>query len=152
MSLTNYWANRRIDHEMRGRPDPTPATWWVALLTAASRTGGTLQTGGGVVPVQVARSLTAWAGTQSEGSTTVSSGTSRTTSNNGAIQFAASASANISATHVGLFDGNPVAGSPLGQLCKYYAIRDGVGNPITRAWVIGDPVVIDAGDLDITME
>lgn len=151
MALTNYWSNKKHDHELRGEADPTPASWYVALLTAAGRTGGTRQTGGGVAVVTVARSLAAWAGTQAAGSTTASTGTSRTTSNNAPISFAASASAEITGTHIGLYDGDPTA-SPPGQLCRYYQIKDSLGNPVTRAWQIGDPVIIDAGDLLITVE
>jgi hypothetical protein len=151
MPLTNYWSNKKVDHEFRAQANPVPASWWVALLTAASRTGGTLQTAGGVVPVQRTSSLGNCAGTQAAGSTTASSGTSRTTSNNGTVQFAAAASAQISASHVGLFDGDPTA-SPPGQLCRYYAIKDSGGNDITRTWEIGDPVEIAAGQLQITME
>lgn len=146
MPLTNYQRNRLIDFDYRAQAYVPPATRYWALLTAAATTGGTEQTGGGVARVGVAASLANWSGTQSEGSTTASSGTSGMSSNNAAIEFAASASAEISAAYVGCYDA-----ASGGNLLEYYAIRDGNGDPITRTWQIGDPVVIDAGELEITL-
>jgi hypothetical protein len=147
MPLTNYWRNKKIDHEFRAQADPVPASWWLALLSAASATGGTLVTDGGVAAVELTSSLANWSGTQAEGSTTASSGTSGLTSNNGEIEFAASASDEVSAAFVGLYDDDPDDG---GVLCRYYAIRDSGGTPITRVWQTGDQVAIAAGDLEIT--
>jgi hypothetical protein len=149
MPLTNYWSNLKTDHEFRAQADPVPASWWAALLTAASRTGGTRQTAGGVVALEITSSLANWAGTQGAGTTTSSSGTSRTTSNNGVLTFAAAASAVITATHIGLYDGDP---DDDGTLCRYYAIKDGAGTDVTRTWQIGDPVKIEAAGLLITQE
>ena len=66
-----------------------PATLYVALFTAnpTDTGGGTEVTGGSYARVSVTSSLANWAGTQSAGSTTASSGTGGTTSNNGAITF-----------------------------------------------------------------
>lgn len=146
MPLTNYQRNRLIDFDYRGQAYTPPATRYLALLTAADATGGTEQTSGGVARVGVAGSLANWAGTQAPGSTTASSGTTGTTSNNNAVQFAASASAVISAAYVGIYDA-----ASGGNLLEYYALKDSGGNPITRTWQIGDPVTIDAGDLEITL-
>lgn len=147
MPLTNYWRNKKIDHELRGQADPVPASWWLALLSAAAATGGTLVTDGGVVAVEVTSSLANWSGTQAEGSTTASSGTTGLSSNNIEIEFAEAASDEVSAAYVGFYDEDPAT---TGVLCRYYAIRDSGGSPITRVWQTGDQVAIAPGDLEIT--
>lgn len=70
---------------------PAPGTLYIAAYTVAPTEtgGGTEVTGGSYARVAVSASLTAWAGTQSAGSTTASSGTGGTTSNNGTITFPA---------------------------------------------------------------
>ena len=90
-ALTDYAENKLIDALMRGQAVGTPATWYVGLDTVACTEtgGGTEVTGGSYARVGVAASLAAWAGTQSAGSTTASSGTGGTTSNNAAITFPA---------------------------------------------------------------
>lgn len=145
MPRTNVFRNAQIDHELRGQSNPVPASWWASLATDASRTGVTEQTGGGVARQELTRALPTWSGTQSEGSTTASTGTTGMSSNNNAITFAASASAEISASYIVLWDA-----SSGGNACRYYPIRDGAGNPITRTWSVGEAVVIDAGDLEVT--
>lgn len=68
-----------------------PATLYVGLLTVtpSDSAAGTEVTGGAYARVAVTSSLANWAGTQSAGSTTASSGSSGTTSNNNAITFPA---------------------------------------------------------------
>lgn len=144
--ITSYHANKLIDLLYRAQTYTLPANLYLALLTAASPTTHTEQTGGGVARVSVTRSLTAWAGTQGDGTTTASSGTTRTTSNNATVQFAASASVAISASYVGIFDA-----STSGNLLEYYPIIDGDDAPITRNWEIGDTVEIAAAALRITL-
>ena len=61
-------------------------------------------TGGSYARVGITQSLTAWAGTQSAGSTTASTGTSGTTSNNGTVTFPAPTANWGVASHWGLFD------------------------------------------------
>jgi hypothetical protein len=83
-----------------------PATLYVALLTAAPSDtgGGTEVSGGSYARVAVTSALANWAGTQSAGSTTASSGTGGTTSNNGAVTFP-TPSANWGViTHFGIYD------------------------------------------------
>lgn len=88
-ALTDYAENKLIDATLRGQAIGTPATWYVALYTTCptDSTAGTEVTGGSYARVAVTAGLTQWAGTQSAGSTTASSGTGGTTSNNAAINF-----------------------------------------------------------------
>lgn len=88
-ALTDFAENKIVDALLRGQSLGAPATFYIGLDTVAcGETGsGTEVTGGSYARVAVTSSLANWAGTQSAGSTTASSGTSGTTSNNGAINF-----------------------------------------------------------------
>lgn len=88
-ALTDYAENKIVDAVMRGQALGAPATWYVALYTVCptDSTAGTEVTGGSYARVAVTAGLTQWAGTQSAGSTTASSGTGGTTSNNATISF-----------------------------------------------------------------
>jgi hypothetical protein len=88
-ALTDYAENKIVDAAVRGQTVTFPATWYIGLDTAACNDagGGTEVTGGSYARVSVAANMTQWAGTQSAGSTTASSGTGGTTSNNNAITF-----------------------------------------------------------------
>lgn len=103
--LTDYGENRLVDALFRGQALGTPATWYVGVSTGTCNdaTPGTEPTGG-YARQPVSASLSAWAGTQSAGSTTASSGTGATTSNNGVIQFPASTAAWGNVQSVQLWD------------------------------------------------
>lgn len=100
-ALSDFFENKLIDFLLRGQAlgitgataasGTGPATTYVALFTAnpSDNGGGTEVTGGSYARVAVTSSLANWAGTQSSGSTTASSGTSGTTSNNSSITFPA---------------------------------------------------------------
>lgn len=100
-AMSDFLENKLIDWFFRGQAlgvtgasataGTGPTTLYAALVTAASGdTGiGTEVTGGSYARVAITNSLANWAGTQSAGSTTASSGTSGTTSNNNAITFPA---------------------------------------------------------------
>jgi len=90
-ALSTYLQNKYVDWLLRGQAYTPPTTVYVALATSASGASacGTEVSGGSYARVSVTSSLSNWAGTQSAGSTTVSSGTSGQTSNNGAITFPA---------------------------------------------------------------
>lgn len=90
-ALTDYAENKIVDALIRGQTLGAPATWYVALYTTCptDSTAGTEVTGGSYARVAVTAGLTQWAGTQSAGSTTASSGTGGTTSNNSSIPFPA---------------------------------------------------------------
>jgi hypothetical protein len=96
MSFTDFAENRLVDFLFRQQPLGIggatalgPSTLYVGLLSVAPTDSalGTEVTGGGYARVAVPCSLAAWAGTQSDGSTAVSSGTSGKTSNNTPIVF-----------------------------------------------------------------
>ena len=103
---TDYLENKLIDHVFRGQAYTAPATLYVGLLTAAPSDtgGGTEVSGGSYARVGVGASLANWAGTQSAGSTSASSGTGGTTSNNGAITFPAPTANWGVVTHFGIYD------------------------------------------------
>lgn len=106
-ALSDYLENKLVDHILRGQTFTAPANVYVALFTDAPSDsgGGTEVSGGAYARVQVASALANWAGTQSAGSTTASSGTGGQTSNNGAITFPAPSGANWGTiTHFGIFD------------------------------------------------
>nr|WP_297388299.1 hypothetical protein [uncultured Roseateles sp.] len=88
-AFSDYLENKLIDHLLRGQTLTAPATVYVGLSTAACGDSGfgTEVTGGSYARVAVTSSLANWAGTQSAGSTTASSGTGGQTSNNAAINF-----------------------------------------------------------------
>lgn len=92
-SLTDYAENKILDALIRGQAIGTPATWYIALYidTCSDSAAGTevSASGTGYARVAVTAGLTQWAGTQSAGSTTASSGAGGTTSNNSVITFGA---------------------------------------------------------------
>lgn len=112
--LTNYGENKFADY-IRGQGMSLASSFSLALLTAATESSFTEVSWTGYARQTVARSLTAWSGTQNAGSTLASTGTSHQTSNNAAVDFGvvgSGGSATIS--HVGLFDGsNMFAYAPL---------------------------------------
>lgn len=105
-ALTDFAENKIIDALFRAQSLGAPATFYVGLLTAAPSDtgGGTEVSGGSYARVAVTSALANWAGTQSAGSTTASTGTSGTTSNNGVITFPAPTANWGVVTHAGLFD------------------------------------------------
>ena len=105
-SLTDYAENRIVDALMRGQSLGAPATWYVGLLTSAcsDSSAGTEVSGGSYARVAVTAGLTQWAGTQSAGSTSASSGTGGQTSNNAAITFPAPTANWGSVTHFFMSD------------------------------------------------
>lgn len=115
-AMSDFMENKLIDWLLRAQAigitgasaaaGTGPTAVYVALLTAAPSDtgGGTEVTGGSYARVTVTSALTAWAGTQSAGSTTASSGSGGTTSNNNAITFPAPTANWGVVTHVALYD------------------------------------------------
>lgn len=105
-AFTDYLENKLVDWLIRGQTFTPPATLYVSLHTGAcsDSSAGTEVSGGSYARVGVTSSLANWAGTQSAGSTTASSGTNGTTSNNGSITFPAPTGNWGSVTHFGIFD------------------------------------------------
>lgn len=89
-SLSDWAENNIIDYAVRAQAWTIAANFDVALDTTAcsDSAAGTEVSGGSYARPAIARSLANWAGTQSAGSTTASSGTGGVTSNNVAINFA----------------------------------------------------------------
>lgn len=94
-ALTDYAENKSLDALLRGQSLGAPATMYIGLGTdtCTDSSSGTEPSGNAYARVPVASSLANWAGTQSAGSTTASTGTSGTTSNNAAIVWTASTGA-----------------------------------------------------------
>ena len=82
-SLTNYAENRIIDAMLRGQSLTFPATWHLALFSAAPTDSslGTEVVAPDYGRVAIAANLANWYGTQGGGSILVSDGTSGITSN-----------------------------------------------------------------------
>jgi hypothetical protein len=104
--MSDYLENKLTDFLFRGQSFSAPATMYIALFTAAPSDsgGGTEVSGGSYARVAVTGSLANWAGTQSAGSTTASSGTGGQTSNNNAITFPAPTGNWGSCGWFGIFD------------------------------------------------
>lgn len=103
---SDYLENKFIDWLLRGQSFTAPTDVWIGLYTAtpSDAGGGTEVTGGSYARVQVSSSLANWAGTQSAGSTSASSGTGGQTSNNNAITFPSPTANWGTVTHFGVFD------------------------------------------------
>lgn len=105
-AMSDYLENKLIDQIFRAQAFTFPSTLYVGLLTAAPSDtgGGTEVSGSNYSRVSVTASLANFAGTQSAGSTTASSGTGGTTSNNGAINFPTPSGSWGTVTHFGIYD------------------------------------------------
>jgi len=105
-NMSDYLENKFLDFFLRAQSLTAPVTVYCALFTAAPSDsgGGTEVSGGSYARVAITSALANWAGTQSAGSTTASTGTGGTTSNNGAITFPTPTANWGVVTHIGLFD------------------------------------------------
>lgn len=142
-AASDYFENKLIDQVFRAQAFSFPSTLYIGLLTAAPSDtgGGTEVTGGNYGRASVACSLANWAGTQSAGSTTASTGTGGVTSNNNVISFATPNANWGTITHFGIYDavssGNLLLWGPLSSAKAVYS---------------GDAVSIQAGQLQIQMD
>lgn len=103
---TDYAENQIIDAVFRAQSLGAPATLYFSLHTASTTDagGGTEVTGGSYARVAVTASLANFAGTQAAGTTVASTGTSGTTSNNGAITFPVPSANWGTCTHMAVWD------------------------------------------------
>lgn len=152
-SLAQAWLNTLIDHRYRGQTLAAPSNWYIGLFTVMptrSTSGTELTTGGGYTGyarVAYACSLANWSGTQSDGSTSASSGSRDYISNNSIVSFSGSlAAAWPSVVGFGLF-----AASSGGTVSEFGSITDTSGTPITRSYSVGDAVTFQAGQLRLYM-
>jgi hypothetical protein len=106
-SCTDACENATIDFIHRAQTWTIAANLDFALFTSAcsDSAAGTEVSGGSYARASVARSLANFAGTQSAGSTTASTGTGGQTSNNVAINFPAPSAGWGTVTHVGGYSG-----------------------------------------------
>lgn len=147
-SLTDYAENKLIDAVFRGQALGAPATFYVGLATAASscETGTVTEvstSGTAYGRAAVTSSLANWAGTQSAGSTTASSGTGGQTSNNSTITIGSTATASWgTVTHFFLADAS-TAGNI--WVCQSLTTSKTINN--------GDPApTFSAGALTVTFQ
>jgi hypothetical protein len=141
--MSDYLENKVIDWLIRGQSYTPPATLYIGLLTAAPSDtgGGTELTGNNYARASVASNMTNWAGTQSAGSTTASSGTGGTTSNNGVINFNTPSNDWGTVTHFGIYDA-----STNGNLMFWGALS------ASKAVFNGDAVSIQTAQLQIQID
>ena len=127
--LTDAFENAYIDFRWRAQTWTLNANATFELYTAApgETGGGTVAAYTGYAAVSVARSLANFAGTQSAGSTTASTGTSGQTSNNAAITFGAPTSGPSTITHLGVKDGTTLA--EFGALTTSRTLNNGDAAP-----------------------
>jgi hypothetical protein len=142
-AMSNFLENKLVDQIFRAQTAPTTSTLHIGLFTAAPNDagGGTEVAGNNYSRASVTSSLANWAGTQSAGSTTASSGTGGQTSNNGAITFATPSGTWGTVSHFGVFDAG-TSGNLLfhGQLTIAKTINS------------GDTVSFPAGSLTVTFD
>lgn len=102
--FTDYAENALIDF-IRGQTLTLPASWYVALGTAADDTSFTEVAGTSYARTAITRSLANFSGTQGAGTTAASTGTSHETRNNVAVTTpTAGAGGWTAATKMGIFD------------------------------------------------
>ena len=150
MAASNYLENKLVDFLFRGQSFTPPGlespvgSLYLALYTAApdDTGGGTEVSGPGYARVAIPCTLAKWAGTQSAGSSTASSGTGGLTSNNDAITFPTPSGSWGTVTHWGLHDTD---GSPTGNLWFWGALST------PKAITTDDDVEFVAASLQLTV-
>jgi len=142
-ALSNFLENRLVDQIFRAQAAPTTSTLHVGLYTAAPSDagGGTEVSGNAYARAAVTSSLANWAGTQSAGSTTASTGSGGVTSNNNAITFPTPSGTWGTVTHFGIFDA-----ASAGNLLFHGALT------ISKTINSGDTVSFPAGTLTVTFD
>jgi hypothetical protein len=142
-ALSDYVENNAIDYIFRAQAWSIGATFFVGLSTAACSDSsvGTEVTGGSYARASVTRSLANFAGTQSAGSTTASSGTGGQTSNNAAISFATPSAGWGTVTHFFISDASS-AGNLI--LCQALTTSKTINS--------GDSVSFSIGALTVTLQ
>jgi len=142
-AFSDYLENKLVDFVFRGQTLTAPATIYVGLSTTACSDSsvGTEVSGGNYARVAVTSSLANWAGTQSAGSTTASSGTGGVTSNNGVISFPMPNATWGTVTHWFLIDASS-GGNPL--FCAALTSSQTINS--------GNAVSFAAGALTVTLQ
>lgn len=146
-AFSDYLENKVVDSVLRGQTFPTIANVYVGLSTAAcsdSSVGTEVSTSStNYARAAVASALTNWAGTQSTGSTTASSGTGGQTSNNSAITFNVPSASWGTVTHWFLIDSATVGSGNL-LFCAALTASKTINS--------GDTVSFASGALTVTVQ
>jgi hypothetical protein len=148
-SLRQAWLNLHIDAEFRGQEITFPATWYVglvAVLPTRSTAGTELSTGAGFTGYArqaMPADMTTWSGTQSDGSTTASSGTREYITNNINVSFSAS----LAAAWNGIVGFTLHDAVTAGNQRRWGSIVNSAGTAITISRAIGEPVIFEPGQL-----
>ena len=142
-ALSDYVENNAVDYIFRAQTWTIAAAFHVGLSTAACSDSsvGTEVSGGSYARVSVTRSLANWAGTQSAGSTTASTGTGGVTSNNNAITFPTPSAGWGTVTHFFISDASS-GGNII--LCQALTTSKTINS--------GDSVSFAAGALTVTFQ
>lgn len=142
-AMSDYLENKIVDWLFRAQTFTPPAGLFIGLLTAAPSDtgGGTEVSGNAYARVNLAPSLTNWAGTQAAASTTASTGTSGTTSNNSAVTFPTPTASWGTVTHFGIWDA-----STAGNLLFYGALN------ISKTINSGDTVTFPISSLSVQID
>lgn len=144
--LSNYLRNKLVDWLLRGQAFTPPANVYIELCSTAPGPGvaGLPLSGTGYARVAIPSGLANWSGTQGDGSTVPSSGTTGTTSNNAEVDFGLAGGNWGTASHWEMYDA-PTGGNRL----VYGTIVNGVGTPTPRDISTGDPVSFPISSLRI---
>lgn len=145
-AFSDYVENKVVDLLVRNQTFTPPATVYVGLSTAAcsdSSVGTEVANSNNYSRASVSSSLANWAGTQSAGSTTASSGTGGQTSNNNAITFATPSGSWGTVTHWFLIDSGTYGSGNL-LLCAALTTSKTINS--------GDTVSFAAGALTVTVQ
>lgn len=145
--ISDYLENKLTDHVLRGQTFTPAAALYVGLSTSACSDSatGTEVSGGSYAraryPASGSAAMADWAGTQSGGSTSASSGTGGQTSNNNAVSFATPSAGWGTVTHFFITDAVSGAGN------LYFCASLSVSKAINS----GDTVTFPAGSITITV-
>lgn len=132
-SISDWAENNFIDQVFRAQTWTINSTLDVGLSTAACSDSsvGTEVSGGSYARVSVTRSLANFAGTQSAGSTTASTGTGGQTSNNAAINFATPSAGWGTVTHFFVMSSSNIV------LCQALTTSKTINSGDTVSFAIG---------------
>lgn len=139
-ALSDYVENNAIDYIFRAQTWTLGASDSVGLSTSACSDSsvGTEVTGGSYARATYTRSMANWAGTQSAGSTTASSGTGGVTSNNVAISFATPSAGWGLVTHFFVINGSNLI------ICQALTVSKTINT--------GDTVSFPIGSITVTLQ
>lgn len=145
-ALQQARLNTLIDYLYRGGSRATLHFGLLIVMPTRSTQGTEMSVGGGYTGYtrqSITASLANFSGTQSDGSTSASSGTRDYITNNVPITFAATLAANWpGAVAAGIY-----SAASGGVLEEWQPITDSAGTPITLSRNIGEPWVIAPGEL-----